>query len=63
MAGMLSLGPGILLFGRIVKAGASSKVSVAVATAVLGLIFGLVTWTVARVTLRLEPREGPSPRG
>jgi hypothetical protein len=56
MAGLLSMGPGVLLFGRIVKAGGGSKLSVAAGTALITLSFGLVAWVVARLTLRLEPR-------
>lgn len=62
MAGILSLGPGILLFGRIAKAGGNSKLAVAGGTVVVALVFGVVTWAVSRLTLRLERRDEPGPR-
>jgi hypothetical protein len=56
LAGMLSLGPGVILFGRIVKAGGHSKPSVVAGTACIALLFGVVTVAVAWATLRLERR-------
>jgi hypothetical protein len=56
MAGMVSMAPGVLLFGRIVKAGGGSKLAVVAGTALIALIFYLVSIVVARATLRLEPR-------
>jgi hypothetical protein len=56
MAGMLSLGPGVLLFGRIVKAGGHSKPAVVAGTACIALLFVVVTVAVSWATLRLEKK-------
>jgi len=54
---MLSMGPTVLLFGRIVKAGGGSKLSVFAGTALIALTFGAVAVLVARLTMRLEPKD------
>lgn len=56
MAGMVSFGPGVLLFGRILKAGGNSKASVVVGTACIALLFLVVTVGVAWAMLRLDKR-------
>jgi hypothetical protein len=56
LAGMLSLGPGVFLFGRIVKAGGGSKPAVVAGTACIALLFAVVTVAVAWATLRLEQK-------
>jgi hypothetical protein len=55
MGGMVGMGLTVfLLFGRIVAAGHGSKLSIALATAVVLLGFGLASIAAARMTLRLE---------
>ena len=57
LAGMLSLGPGVLLFGRISKAGGGSKPAVIAGTACIAVIFLVVTVAVTWVTFRLEKKK------
>jgi hypothetical protein len=54
---MLSMGPGVFLFARIVKAGGGSKPAVIAGTACITLLFVIVTVAVAWATFRLEPRD------
>lgn len=56
MSGVLSIGPAVLLFSRVVKAGGGSKLSVTLGTALIVLIFSGVTCAVAWATMRLESK-------
>jgi len=56
VGGLLGLGPGVLLFGRIVKVGGHSRAAVIVGTATIMLVFGLASILFARVMLALIPK-------
>jgi hypothetical protein len=56
MGGLVSLFPGILLFGRIVKAGGGSRLAVVEGTIVLALGFAVVSIACGRLALRLRPK-------
>jgi hypothetical protein len=53
IGGLVALGPAILLFGRIIKAGHGSKVYLVAAMVEVMLAFGLASLALARITLRL----------
>lgn len=54
--GLLGLGPGVLLFGRIAKGGGSSAAIAVAGTAVVIVSFGLASICLAWLTLRLVPK-------
>jgi hypothetical protein len=56
LAGILSFGPGVLLFGSVVKAGGHSKVAVVAGTACIAALFVVVSLVVAWATLRLQQK-------
>jgi|GEM_PF-5745952 len=56
MAGLVAMGPGILLFSRVVHAGHGTKLSLLAGTAVVALAFGAGAILVALLTLRLVPK-------
>lgn len=56
MAGLIAMGPGILVFSRIVRAGHGKGLYVVAGTAVVALAFGVAAIAVARIALRLEAK-------
>jgi hypothetical protein len=54
IGGLVALGPAILLFGRIIKAGHGSKLYLVAATVLVVLAFGLASLALARITMRLD---------
>lgn len=56
MAGLVAMGPGILLFSRIARAGHGAKGYLLAGTAVVALAFGVGAVLVALLTLRLVPK-------
>jgi len=56
MAGLVAMGPGIILFSRVAHAGGGSKFSLLAGTAVVALAFGAAAVLVALLTLRLVPK-------
>ena len=56
MAGLVAMGPGILLFSRVVRAGHGTKLSLLAGTSVVALAFGVSAVLVALLTLRLVPK-------
>jgi hypothetical protein len=56
MGGLLGMGPAILLFGRIAKAGHGSAGAIVVGTIVVASAFGAGSMLLAWIFLRLEPK-------
>lgn len=54
--GLLGFGPGVLLFGRLARAGSSSTAIALGGTAAVLLCFGLGSMGLAWLTLRLVPK-------
>jgi hypothetical protein len=56
IGGLLGMGPAILVFGRIVKAGGNSRLSVLLGTVFVAMSFFVVSIIFARLALRLQPK-------
>jgi hypothetical protein len=56
MGGLVGMGAGVLLFGRIIKVGHGSGLNIFFGIVVVGLGFGLSSLAVARLTLKLTPK-------